>query len=104
MNFRKAYSNKIVVVKFLSATILFNTLIAVFLTAIGFGDEFWINFVISQSIGLSICIFVTIAHLSFDKSGPALKAVLMALAMTVGTLCGSYLGSFLSGNQSCGPF
>ncbi len=97
MNFRKAYSNKIVVVKFLSATILFNTLIAVFLTAIGFGDEFWINFVISQSIGLSICIFVTIAHLSFDKSGPALKAVLMALAMTVGTLCGSYLGSFLAG-------
>jgi sensor histidine kinase YesM len=83
--------------KFLGYTFVFNTLIAVFLTAIKFGAGFVINFTISQSIGLSICTCMVIAHRFFDRAGPFLKAVLVAAALIVGSMFGSYVGSFLSG-------
>jgi sensor histidine kinase YesM len=85
------------VVKFLSYTFVFDTLIAFFLTAMKFGDGFPINFIISQCIGLSICSCVLIAHYFFDDAGPILRAILVAAALTIGTICGSYLGSFVSG-------
>ncbi len=84
-------------IKFLFYTFVFDTLIAVFLTAIKFGAGFVINFIISQSIGLSICTCVVIAHRFFDQVGPFLKAVLVAAALIFGTTGGSYIGSFLSG-------
>jgi sensor histidine kinase YesM len=81
-------------------TFLFDTIIALFLTAMKFGGGFLINFIISQSIGLSICTCVLIAHLFFENTAPVLKAVLVAVALIIGTLCGAYLGSFLSGLSS----
>jgi len=91
---------KISAVKSLFYTFFFDTIIALFLTAMKFGGGFLINFIISQSIGLSICTCVLIAHLFFENSVPALKAVLVALALITGTLCGAFLGSFLSGLSS----
>jgi sensor histidine kinase YesM len=88
------------VIKFLFYTFVFDTLIAIFLTGIKFGGGFLINFIISQCIGLSICSCVLIAHLFFENAAPALKAVLVAVALIIGTLCGAYLGSFLSGLSS----
>ena len=85
------------VAKILFCTFIFNTLIAFFLTAIKFGDGFLINFIISQSIGLSICTCVMIAHRFFDQAAPLLRAVLVAAALVFGTICGSYIGSFISG-------
>ena len=85
------------VAKVLFCTFIFNTLIAVFLTAIKFGKGFPINFIISQSIGLSICTCVMLAHRFFDQAAPLLRAVLVAVALVVGTICGSYMGSFISG-------
>jgi sensor histidine kinase YesM len=85
------------VIKLLFYTFVFNTLIAIFLTAIKFGAGFPINFIISQCIGLSICTCVSITHYFFDNAGPILKAILVAAALTAGTVCGSYLGSFVSG-------
>ena len=85
------------VIQSLIYTFVFDTLIAVFLTAMKFGAGFPINFIISQSIGLSICTCVLIAHRFFDNAGPILKAILVAAALTIGTLIGSYLGSFISG-------
>jgi sensor histidine kinase YesM len=96
----KSYKDHITpktVIKVLLYTFIFNTLIAVFLTGIKFGDGFLINFTISQCIGFSICTGVIIAHRFFDRASPILKAVLMAVALIVGTICGSYIGSFLSG-------
>ncbi len=85
------------VIKALFYTFVFDTLIAIFLTAIKFGAGFPINFIISQCIGLSICTCVLIAHHFFDNAGPILKAILVVAALTTGTICGSYLGSFVSG-------
>jgi sensor histidine kinase YesM len=91
-------------IKFLIYTFIFDTLIAIFLTAIKFGDGFSVNFIISQSIGLSICTCVLIAHCFFDKTGPFLKAVLVAAALILGTVCGSYVGSIISGLSSAALF
>ena len=84
------------VIKFFLYTVGFNTLIAIFLTGIQFGDGFLINFTISQCIGLSICTCVLIAHLFFDNTGPLFKAILVAAALIIGSLGGSYLGSVVS--------
>jgi sensor histidine kinase YesM len=93
----KAHLTKKTAIKFLFYTFIFDTLIAVFLTAIKFGEGFPINFIISQSIGLSICTCFLIAHRFFDDAGPILKAVLVAAALVTGSFCGAYIGSFISG-------
>ena len=85
-------------------TFVFDTLIALFLTAINYGDGFPINFIISQCIGLSICTCVLIAHRFFDNAGPILKAILVAAALIVGTILGSFVGSFVSGLSSSDLF
>jgi len=100
MKFTLENITKISALKSLSYTFLFDTIIALFLTAMKLGGGFLINFIISQCIGLSICTCVLIAHLFFENAGPALKAVLVAASLIVGTLCGAYLGSFLSGLSS----
>ena len=100
MKITKENVTQISAVKSLSYTFLFDTIIALFLTAMKLGGGFLINFIISQCIGLSICTCVLIAHLFFENAGPALKAVLVAAALIIGTLCGASLGSFLSGLSS----
>ena len=93
----KEHITKKSIIKSLAYTLLFDTLIAIFLTTIKFGAGFSINFIISQSIGLSICTCVLIAHYFFDNARPIFKAILVAAALTIGTVLGSYIGSFLSG-------
>jgi sensor histidine kinase YesM len=93
----KEHITKNSVIKCIFYTFIFNALIAIFLTAMKFGAGFPINFIISQCIGLSICTCVLIAHYFFENSGPILKAALVAAALIIGTICGSYLGSFVSG-------
>ena len=83
--------------KFLVYTFVFDTIIAAFLTAINFGQGFPINFIISQCIGLSICTCVTIAHLFFKHGGPFFRAFLVAVALIIGSIGGSYLGSVAAG-------
>jgi len=97
MNSTREHITKNSAIKFLSYTFIFDTVIAIFLTAIKFGAGLPINFIISQCIGLSICTCVFIAHCFFDNAGPILKAILVAVALTTGSICGSYLGSFVSG-------
>jgi sensor histidine kinase YesM len=103
----KSYKDHITgrtVVKVFLYTLLFNTLIAIFLTAIKYGEGFLVNFIISQCIGLSICTCVIAAHRFFDNAGPTLKAVLVAVALIAGTTVGSYIGSFVSGLSSSDLF
>ena len=85
------------VIKSLLLTFVFDTIIALFLTAMGFGGGFWVNFIISQSIGLLCCSCVLAALHLFPVQKPILQAVRVAVALIIGSLCGSFLGAALSG-------
>ena len=78
-------------------TFVFDTIIAIFLTAIHFGDTFLVNFIISQCIGLSICTCVLIALHFFPSDRPIWQTLRVAAALIAGGLCGSYLGAIVSG-------
>jgi len=78
-------------------TLIFDTIIALFLTAMDFGGGFLINFIISQSIGLTCCSCVLAAFYFFPIDKPILRAVRVAAALIIGSLCGSFLGTILSG-------
>ncbi|MBW2441022.1 MAG: sensor histidine kinase [Deltaproteobacteria bacterium] len=84
-------------VKLLFYTLVFDTIIALFLTAIKFGGGFWINFFFSQSIGLSCCTCVMAALHFFPGDKPLLQAMRVALALVIGSLGGSFLGATASG-------
>ena len=88
------------VIRSLFYTFIFNTLIAAFLTGIKFGDGFLVNFIFSQCIGLSICSCVLSALRLFKNARPFLKVMWIAVALIIGTIIGSYLGSVVSGASS----
>ena len=104
MSAYKDHLDKKTIFKTLFYTFIFDTVIAIFLTAIKFGTGFRINFIISQCIGLSICSCILIAHRFFDKASPILKAIWVAAALIIGTICGSYIGSWASGLNSTDLF
>lgn len=83
--------------KSLFYTLVFDTIIALFLTAIEFGDGFFVNFIISQCIGLSCCTGVLTALHFLPSDKPILQTIRVAVALIIGTICGSYLGAFVSG-------
>ena len=78
-------------------TIVFNTIIACFLTVIKFGDGLFYNFIISQCIGLSICSCVLIALHYSRTSRLGFQVALVAAALLIGTTVGSFLGAAASG-------
>ena len=97
MKFTKEHMTKKSFLESLLYTFVFDTIIAIFLTAIHFGDTFLINFIISQCIGLSICTCVLIALHFFPSDRPIWQALRVAVALITGSLCGSYLGAIVSG-------
>jgi len=84
-------------IKSICYTLVFDTIIALFLTAMDFGEGFLVTFIISQSIGLSCCTCVLAAFYFFPGDKPILAAVRVAVALIIGSLCGSLIGTFLSG-------
>jgi sensor histidine kinase YesM len=84
-------------IKALLITVLFNTIIALFLTHLEYGEGFAVNFIFSQSIGLSICISVMASHLLFKDPTPLQHFFMILMAMILGTAFGSLLGVFLAG-------
>ncbi len=58
------------VIKSLAYTAMFNTIIAVFLTNLEFGEGFLCNLIFSQCIGLSICSCVLAGHLFLKAYSP----------------------------------
>ena len=97
MKFTKEQITKKTVLESFLYTFVFDTIIAIFLTAINFGDTFLINFIISQCIGLSICTCVVIAHHFFPSDRPLWQTLKVAVALIIGSICGSYLGAIVSG-------
>jgi len=84
----------------LAATLLFNALVAGFLTAIGFGGGFQVNLVFSNCIGLSIGVLL-VGVLRF-KLAPAPRAAAAAAAILVGAALGGMLARLITGTGSSG--
>ncbi len=78
-------------------TALFNTVIALFLTHLGYGGTFLVNLVFSQSIGLSICTFILGAHLLFKNLTALKHFFLILVSMILGAGFGSLVAFFLAG-------
>lgn len=97
MKSHREHITKKSVIASLLYTFVFDTIIAIFLTAIHFGDSFFVNFIISQCIGLSICTCVLIAIHFFPSDRPIWQTLRVAAALIAGGLCGSYLGAIVSG-------
>lgn len=86
------------VLKTLAITAVFNTLIALFLTAVGFrGGPFVTNFIFSQCIGLSICMTILVVYHLFRPKHPALELLALAGALVFGSLVGIAAGAAASG-------
>jgi len=90
-----AKTHRPVVVFFL--TIVFNTVIAFFLTYIGFERDFIVNLIFSQCIGLTICVLVIIAHLFFGTLSPLMRMFLFTAALILGSIVGTLLGMAITG-------
>jgi len=72
-------------------TFVFNTVIAIFLTAIKINESFFINFIFSQCIGLCICTCVLAGLHVIKNSKPVFQAIMVAAALLIGTLIGSFI-------------
>jgi hypothetical protein len=81
------------VVKTLLLTMIFNTVIAVFLTLVGFKPGFLPNFIFSQAIGLGICSCILAGHYFFRNLSPVGHILMVLAAMILGTAAGAALGA-----------
>jgi len=78
-------------------TLLFDTIIALFLTSVEFGGGFIHNFTFSQCIGISICSIMLAAIYFLKPAGPAMQLIVIMVAMTTGSIVGPLLGSMVAG-------
>jgi sensor histidine kinase YesM len=85
------------VVATLLYTLGFNTVIAVLITLVGFGQGFMVNLIMSQCIGCSICGCVALIHCYFHPDRHWVRWVALALTLVVGGLIGTFMGAVLSG-------
>ena len=92
----KIITKKSAIISFLY-TLLFCLIIAVFLTAIGLGEGFTVNLIFSVCIGLCICSCVMLSLHFFKPDRPVFYAILVAPALFIGTIAGSFLGSIAAG-------
>jgi sensor histidine kinase YesM len=81
----------------LALTGLFNTIIALFLTHLGFGGGFWINFIFSQSIGLCMCSCILAGHLLVRRPSLVGHVILLLVTMPAGATAGAFIGSQIAG-------
>jgi len=81
----------------LALTGLFNTIIALFLTHLGFGGGFIINLIFSQCVGLCICLFILVGHLLVRRPSLVGHAILLVIAMPTGASAGAFIGAWIAG-------
>ncbi|PKM04312.1 MAG: hypothetical protein CVV16_05510 [Gammaproteobacteria bacterium HGW-Gammaproteobacteria-6] len=79
----------------LGIALLFNTLIALFLSVIDYGGSFLVNWLFSQCIGLTITACVELA-LRMIKTRPW-RLVALVIAVTTGSLLGTQLAMLVTG-------
>ena len=80
------------IIRTLSYTALFNTIIAIFLTSVKFGGGgIFINFVFSHCIGFSICSCILIVHNYLKTARPFIQLLIIVSALTIGSVIGALL-------------
>lgn len=85
-------------------TAVFNTIIAVFLTLLGYGRSLETNLVVSQSIGLCICAFI-LAGYHLLSTGSRLRQVLMVICcILAGAGAGAVIGTWMTGRSAADIF
>lgn len=77
------------------SSLLFNTAIAGLLTIIGFGGGFWINFIFSQCIGLSI--YAVNATIMCHVTDRRRRWMILVLTLPASTIFGVTLGAWITG-------
>ncbi|MDD5204827.1 MAG: sensor histidine kinase [Desulfobacterales bacterium] len=85
------------IVTCLALTGVFNTVIALFLTSLGFGGGLPVNFVFSQSIGLCMCSFILAGHFLLRSPSTSGHLVLFLVAMPAGAAAGTFIGALIAG-------
>ncbi len=86
------------VLKTMAITALFNTIIALLLTMLKFGDgHFVYNIIFAQSIGLSIASCMLAIHRWIDFKGTVYNVVLHLGGMVAGSVAGIMIGAVISG-------
>ncbi len=78
--------------KALFYTLLFNSAIALLLTTVGFGQDFWSTLLFSHCVGVTICLCVMAARRWCAPAGAMLRTVVFIVALAVGALIGTTLG------------
>ncbi|MBN1106162.1 MAG: histidine kinase [Deltaproteobacteria bacterium] len=81
----------------LALTGVFNTIIALFLTHLGFGGRFTVNFIFSQSIGLCMCSFILAGHFFVRRPSIPGHAILLLVTMPAGVAAGTFIGAWIAG-------
>jgi sensor histidine kinase YesM len=76
--------------KTLPLVILYNTLIAVFLTLTGVDQTFWIGFIMAQCYGIPIYILIAVAFRYFNPEAKLIRSIVICL---IGSVCGYVVGS-----------
>jgi hypothetical protein len=85
-------------------TAVFNTIIAVFLTLLGYGKSLETNLVVSQSIGLCMCAFILAGHHLWN-TGSRLRQVLMVICcILAGAGAGAAIGTWVTGRNAVNLF
>lgn len=85
------------ILRVLAITMGFNTLIAIFLTLIGYGRGWFINFIFSQCLGFSICSCVLAGEHWFHTLSPVRNTLIAVAAIGIGAVVGSLAASALAG-------
>jgi sensor histidine kinase YesM len=81
----------------LALTAVFNTIIALFLTQLGFGGGLSDNFIFSQSIGLCMCSFILAGHYFVRQPSTPGHVILLLTTMPAGATAGTFIGARIAG-------
>jgi len=81
----------------LALTAVFNTVIALFLTQLGFGEEFTTTLIFSQSIGLCMCSFIMAGHRFMRRPSIAGHIIIFLVTMPLGATAGTFVGAGIAG-------
>lgn len=85
------------IIRALFYTLVFNSVIALFLTVMRFGGDLLQNFVVAQCIGLTICSCILCVHPLLDRSGPLMQLIFIIIAMGAGSVAGGLFGALVLG-------
>ena len=91
--------NKKTWLRSIAITAFFNTLIALFITSIGFGGDLFENLVYSQCIGLSILSVVRHILIRYHAAGSLKLSILVVVAMLPAIFVGRTLAIVMTGDD-----